>query len=245
MIDKIHIISNNLRSNQSQAESRSAEHLNEHSTLLQNVLSSQSGLHCLLQAQRQLDKSAQVLAPNAVPPIGDSSSNHAIYVKASRFQRVLCTSYCKCACHTIHVFRSPTLLDRVIGNLFIGYYGYYLPGTIQQCTQASCISQRMFQTYVHYIFPAWFFAKALMFELTTQSPGKISISLTIQRIVPSGSEVFRLARLNDVEGLKELFSKGLASPNDCNYFGITALWVSFLQPYSSSYPRSILGKEWT
>ena len=55
---------------------------------------------------------------------------------------------------------------------------------------------------------------------------EIDVSLIIRRVVPAGAEIFRLARLDDVEGVKRLFSMGLASPNDSVDSGRSALCVS-------------------
>ena len=54
---------------------------------------------------------------------------------------------------------------------------------------------------------------------------EISVSLTVRRIIPAGSEIIRLARLDDVEGIKRLFSMGLASPNDSMESGQSVLFV--------------------
>ena len=46
------------------------------------------------------------------------------------------------------------------------------------------------------------------------SLAEIHVSLIVRRTVSSHDEVFRLAYGGDIDGLKLLFSKGLASPND-------------------------------
>ncbi|KAL8913322.1 MAG: hypothetical protein Q9171_001799 [Xanthocarpia ochracea] len=51
----------------------------------------------------------------------------------------------------------------------------------------------------------------------------ISWSLDYPRIVPRDSNVFLLAKAGDVEGIKTLFSAGLASPRDTTVFGVTLL----------------------
>ena len=53
------------------------------------------------------------------------------------------------------------------------------------------------------------------------------MSIKIRRQVAPGAEVFRLTYQDDVDGLKQLFSNGLASPNDISYIdGTTPLGVS-------------------
>ena len=96
---------------------------------------------------------------------------------------------------------------------------------LQNCTDNDCLSQLSFRTYVHYLFPSWILTKALIITLASGSLDKISVSLTVRRIIPPSAEIFRLARSDDVDGLKRLFSKGLASPNDSISNGQSALNV--------------------
>ena len=124
----------------------------------------------------------------------------------------------------MQAFQSPALLHGAIGTLFIGYSGYPIKA-IQKCTEASCVSQSTFRAYVHYLFPSWFLIKALTITLMSVFLDKISVSLTVRRIVPNGAELFRVVRQDDVDGIKRLFSMGLASPNDSVDDGQTALTV--------------------
>ena len=57
---------------------------------------------------------------------------------------------------------------------------------------------------------------------------EVSIALKSQRIIPVGSEIFRLTNLDDVDSLKRLFGRGLASPNDIAPDGSSALTVCSL-----------------
>ena len=155
----------------------------------------------------------------------DQSSNRVVHIRASYQQRSPCPTYCRCDCHKTHTFRSPTIVDHIIGDLFVGYSGYPNRKTSQQCTEENCFSRFTFRVYVRYIFPSWFLAKAIVLGLMTQSLSEVSISLKVQRIIPTGSELFRLAMLNDRDGIKALFSKGLASPNDLDHNGANALYV--------------------
>ena len=64
------------------------------------------------------------------------------------------------------------------------------------------------------------------------SLNEINISLTVRSIVPNEAEIFHLVSSNDVEGIKPLFSTGLASPNDSYDDGQTVLsvcndWTSY------------------
>ena len=87
------------------------------------------------------------------------------------------------------------------------------------------MSQSTFRVYVHYLFPSWFLIKALTITLMSVFLNEISVSLAVRRIVPTGAQIFRLVRQNDIDGIKRLFSMGLASPNDSLQNGQTALTV--------------------
>ena len=72
---------------------------------------------------------------------------------------------------------------------------------------------------------------------------EVHVSLKVTRVVSEGAEVLQLANINDVQGLKRLFSKGLASPNDVSgVIGNTGLSVSYYPPILilltiQKYPR--------
>ena len=242
-IDEIYIISSQLQSNQSNADSHTAQQLNDHSSLLTDILSSQSALHSLIQNQSKVNERIQLPTQDAPMSIDHQSLNQVIYTRAFFQQRSPCPPYCRCGCHRIRTFQSPTMMNHVIGNLLVGYCGYPIIGTFQKCTETGCLSQSTFRTYVYYIFPSWFLAKAIILGLTTQSFGEISISLKMQRVIPAGSDIFRLATLDNVDGIKELFRKGLASPNDITLIGTSALNVRFSYLSMLRYVISVLGRD--
>ena len=61
-------------------------------------------------------------------------------------------------------------------------------------------------------------------------------SLKVQRTVPGSADIFTFTKLGDVDGIRTLFEKGLASPHDVQFdSGITPLHVgiSSQQPFTS------------
>ena len=119
---------------------------------------------------------------------------------------------------------SPLKLQDALGILSVGYSGCPIQ-TFQRCTELSCVSISTFKVYVHYVFPAWFLSKALTTALNGIEGGTINAALTVRRIVPRGADIFRLVQIGDVDGIKELFRSGLASPNDSEPTGFTLLRV--------------------
>ena len=157
----------------------------------------------------------------------DCSSNSLISIRAhiptAKWHN--CLAHCRCACHQERRFTSPFLLHNALGTLFLGYSGYPL-NTLEHCTEIGCQARGALKMSINYFFPAWFLTRVLTMSLINTSCNEIQASLKITRVVPLGAEVFRLSRLNDVDGLKRLFSWGLATPNDVMYqAGFNPLYV--------------------
>ena len=75
------------------------------------------------------------------------------------------------------------------------------------------------------MFPVWFLYRALTVAINDLSNGMINAALNVRRLVLTGAEIVRLACIRDVDGMKELFRSGLASPNDSDASGCTVLRV--------------------
>jgi hypothetical protein len=148
----------------------------------------------------------------------------AVGIRTAQFPRSACQPWCSCACHSEHRLRSPQLLDRVIGSLFIGYSG--LPGLTRKCNQHSCHLRSQPMTYITYFFPQWFLARTISFVLSTTPLAGPVASLKVSRTVPGDSAIFYYAKTGNLTKIKALFEGGLASPHDVHFeSGITALHV--------------------
>ena len=226
-IDEISIISGQLQVNHHLSGERTMRQLDEHSRLLTNILSGQSNLQGLFQLRASSDQQAPDPADGLVAVTNDQSSPIIrIRAYATQPSGLACTIHCGCACHNIRNFRSPPLFHGAIGKLFIGYTG--CPLAFQRCTDIKCLSRSTFRAYVHYLFPSWLFAKALTVTLMSIFFDKISVSLSVRRVVSPGAEIYRLIKVDEVDGLRRLFTMGLASPNDSYENGGTALCVGYL-----------------
>ena len=220
-------MSNQLLADQSSSSTGARQQLDEHTRLLNNILRSQTDIKEILQLQSKSEEQHQ-LSPDGGPiKPWNKGLNPVIRVRAHAFQhqQAPCTSYCVCACHNVQSLQSPSILHTAIGSLFVGYSGYPLR-FFKGCTEPGCVSQISSQVCVHYVFPSWFLTKALSITLISISLGEIGTALTIRRVVPQGAEIMRLAELDDSEGIKQLMRSRLASPNDSDVIGYTALYVS-------------------
>ena len=221
------MVSNQLHADQLSSNVTTRQQLDEHTRLLSNIVHSQTDVKELLQPQPKSEEQHEVSLDEKLINPWSQSSNPVIRIRAHAFQhhQAPCTPYCKCACHNVRDFQSPSLLYAAVGSLFVGYSGYPI-GLFKACTETGCISQSSSQVSVHYLFPSWFLTKALSVTLVSLSRSEISTALTIRSVVPQGAEIMRLAELDDSEGIKLLMRSRLASPNDSDIFGYTALYVS-------------------
>ena len=136
-----------------------------------------------------------------------------------------CPPWCSCACHIRRKLHTPSLLEPLLGRLFIGYKGITL--VEQKCDQYSCRRHRAKTMKLSYRFPSWFFARMLSLSIMSLPSDGPQINLTFPRIVTDGAMIFEYATRGDVEGIKSLFRAGFASPQDVSSFdGRTALHVS-------------------
>ena len=183
------------------------------SRLLVDLASAQSGL------SNSIKRPCSALVHDDSTVWSSHHSPHAtraINLRVSKNVRSCCSYRCECSCHTYRRMQSPLFLRSALGMLFTGYSGY--PHDILgQCNTPTCQGSTGFHVSVTYVFPLWFVRKAISISLVRDSFDRISGSLSVRLPTSPDSDVFRLADMNDVDGLKRLFSKGLATPNDAMY----------------------------
>ena len=137
-----------------------------------------------------------------------------------------CAYSCTCSCHrhSRPNKRSPNILDRFIGVLFVGYLG--LPKISGQCNDKDCIQQLSATVLITYFFPRWLLARAMILVLKLSSVHGPELNLRIPRIVSHTSRIFQCAGKGDVDGMKEILDRGLGSPMDIDITnGFSALFV--------------------
>ena len=182
-------------------------------------------IHSIQSQQNAVTGTTSQLPPLVTPPLHgalDSSlgshiaagnmteQSKTICVNASHFLSRRCRRDCRCQCHRRAVLQTPRLLERLIGTLFVNYIG--IPRQDDACL-TNCRRRRGFKARVTYLFPHWFLMRKFSAIITSES-GSPHISIRVSRQVSSKSEIFRLCRVGDVEGVKRLFVDGQASPFD-------------------------------
>ena len=148
----------------------------------------------------------------------------AVKVKTSINNLVRYSTSSKCCCYPRRRVQISNALSFLIGSVCISYLG----GQISQpCEQSLCRTKLPIRLNINYYFPRWFLAMVVNIFLSFDPAGSPSVSLQIPRIRPDTSKIFHLATAGDIEGMKSMFERGLASPNDVSYtFGYSVLHVS-------------------
>jgi hypothetical protein len=152
----------------------------------------------------------------------------AIRVRASHYRRTQCEGWCSCLCHRPRYVQTPQSLDFLLGSLFMGYSG--LPAQSQSCSERSCRQQSIPTVKVTYHFPQWLLGRAIQFALSISHMKGPELILRTLRVIPANSPIITYAVKGNLDGIKSLFNKGLASPFDVIDNGRTALHVREPQP---------------
>ncbi|KAJ3551789.1 hypothetical protein NPX13_g11275 [Xylaria arbuscula] len=145
-------------------------------------------------------------------PAGTASQLQSVNFHVSR--RVsACRPGCACACHCQKQNQTPSVVDRIFGQLFISYAG--VPVLSPKCDDSRCLKPQQPQVQTEYWFPPGvFWSQIIQFQATYQSTTGPSFQLKTLRRVPDTSEAVTFAMNGNIEGLKSLFVRGLASPVD-------------------------------
>ena len=139
-----------------------------------------------------------------------------------------CGSECCCSCHRRSLFRSPSLLNNVLGSLSVGYHTS--PWAAPTCKSPSCRHRSRKFTYIH-AFPQWFWNRIVLAHLVYSQSGGPELCFRMLRVRSMDSGIFRLFRgPRDADeiimsGVKRLFDNGEASVLDVDEEGGSVLRV--------------------
>jgi len=159
------------------------------------------------------DKAISILQQNFI-----KNKREEIYnVDITNIQRAIspCTESCSCICHSPRRITFPKFIVPLLGFLSVSVSGL-LPG-YNQCSETSCLRRSIFRTHISYRFPRWFLARILRLSLGIY-PGEGPVaSLRVNRVVADDAEIMDFVKAGNLEGVKSLFQRRLASPNDVNF----------------------------
>ncbi|KAK4213431.1 hypothetical protein QBC37DRAFT_388047 [Rhypophila decipiens] len=165
-----------------------------------------------------------------------------------------CTPGCSCSCHSPKSTASPSFFKEALGQLFIGYVGISSFGH-DKCNDPACHKPQVASLNVEYWFPLGFFwSQIIRLRLAYEASVGPSLQLSTLRHVPDTATCVTFAFTGNVQGLKALFSQGLASPRDVSSSrGYSLLrWALYGQQYemckflmASGADPSYCPKAWT
>lgn len=150
-------------------------------------------------------------APSPTKP-SFATRGDAVGVRLRRYNAT-CDPRCSCKCHAQSRTASPELMNRVLGQLFIGYSG--IPFIRPKCDDDHC--RKRFVPYVdlEYWFPTGvFWSQIVRFQCSYQAHLGPQFSLSTVRRIPDNAQAVTFALGGNIDGLKHLFNRGLASPRD-------------------------------
>lgn len=108
---------------------------------------------------------------------------------------------------------TPAIVNRIFGQLFLGYTG--LPMVSPKCNVEGCSKRQEPQINIEYWFPlGGLWSSIVRLRLTYQAHVGPHFELSTLRSVPDSAQCVNFALTGNIDGLKELFRQGLASPSD-------------------------------
>lgn len=124
-----------------------------------------------------------------------------------------CQPGCSCSCHSPKRSATPVLVQRVLGQLFVEYAG--IPLFSPKCDLRTCERSQIPHVSVEYWFPLGvFWSQIVRLSVGYQSNLGPQMELKSLRRVPDTALCVNFALDGNIEGLKDLFRQGLASPRD-------------------------------
>ena len=126
----------------------------------------------------------------------------------------VCQRGCQCACHASRTSATPALVDRVLGQLFIGYTG--LPFLSAKCNVEDCEKSQSPHVSLEYWFPLGFFwSQIVRLQVNYQANVGPQVALSTLRRIPDSAQCVNFALNGNIDGLKDLFVRGLAFTPRC------------------------------
>lgn len=145
-------------------------------------------------------------------PVQLQSRPDAVGVRLARYATT-CRSGCPCACHKQKKSSTPAIMDRVFGQLFVGYAG--VPGLSPKCDEAACEMSQTAHVNMEYWFPLGFFwSQIVRLQIGYQPHVGPQLQLSMLRRIPDSAQSVDFALGGNIDGLKDLFKRGQASPRD-------------------------------
>ena len=160
----------------------------------------------------------RAISPRRVPRTAAGTTQHTepghsedIGIRVQQYPS--CRAGCSCKCHVQSRSATPRFVDRVLGQMFVGYVG--LPLVSPQCDTDACEKAQNPHISVEYWFPLGFlWSQIFRLQLSYQPNVGPNFELSSLRRIPDSAQCINFALDGNIDGLKDLFKRGLASPRD-------------------------------
>ncbi|KAK6495545.1 hypothetical protein TWF481_002594 [Arthrobotrys musiformis] len=145
-----------------------------------------------------------------------------------------CRSGCPCSCHIQIKSGTSALISQIFGRAMISYAG--IPLVSQKCDNQACENAQAPRANFEYWFPMnIFWSQIIRLQLGYSSATGPQFQLSTLRRVPDEAQSINFALNGNIDGLKDLFKRGLASPKDVSDTrGYTLLrWAMYGKQYET------------
>lgn len=140
------------------------------------------------------------------------SKANGVNVRLSQYASA-CQLGCSCACHCTTKSSTPNFVNSLIGKMFVAYVG--VPLLSPKCNLVDCERTQSPAIVVEYWFPFRFcWSKIIQLQLAYISNMGPKVQVKTLRQVPDSAQCVQYAMAGNIDGLKDLFIRGLASPMD-------------------------------
>ncbi|KAJ5937294.1 hypothetical protein N7454_004949 [Penicillium verhagenii] len=143
---------------------------------------------------------------------GGGTHIEAVQIQVAQYGSARCRSWCPCLCHSRKKVSLPGMTELMLGKMFLGYAG--LPLLNKKCDFPGCKRRQSPSLTMEYWFPWWFLARNVKMQLSYERNFGPQLQMTMLRRIPDSAQSIKFALQGNIEGLKYLFSQGLASPRD-------------------------------
>jgi hypothetical protein len=134
-----------------------------------------------------------------------------------------CEKGCRCKCHKASMFPLPSSFCRAFRRAFPSIIND--PVLVRRCTRADCRALQSGLRRLFVVVHKAFVSRAIVLAAISRGL-RIKLQIKSYPLVSVTSDIMRFAHGNNLNGMRRLFSAGLATPRDTAPDGWTLLHVS-------------------
>jgi hypothetical protein len=125
-----------------------------------------------------------------------------------------CNETCKCRCHEVTTAQTPRIFSRALGRLILSYNSIRVWNS-RACNHPKCLKNSQTSVHLNYLFPSWMPRLALAISASWDSVvgSGASLYLSVPRVVPEHSEIFKAINTNNFSRIQWLFSNRMFLPS--------------------------------